>query len=253
MILVDGATGSGDLVEVLSHLGLPVKKAHLASGDVAFTGRGIDGESLAIGIEVKTMGELVGSLQSERLQGHQLLKMQQTYDRSYLIVEGDFNNDRQGRGTLFKHKKSAPMRGVPNALELEQRLFNLQTRGGLITRHVDTRRDTIRVIHAWYRYWTDKALDEHKSHLAIYAPDMDPELKMPISDFRRFVAMIPGVGYTTSAVLDQYFEGDAEELMRASAAEFAELMTVDERKGTNRRLGKALAERIVKFLHPKRR
>jgi len=250
-IRVDSATGSNTLVEPLQRLGLPAVSAHLASGDVAFTGRGEGGVPLSIGIEVKTVGELVGSLQTERLQGHQLLEMQLTYDRSYLIVEGDFGHDTQGRGTLFKNKKTGPMRGVPNAVELEQRLFNLQTRGGLITRHVDTRRDTIRVIHAWYRYWTDKALDEHKSHLAMYAPDMDATLKVPISDFRRFVAQIPGIGYTTSAVLDAYFEGDPELLMRASAAEFAELMT--ENKGKSRRLGKELASKIVKFLHPRRR
>lgn len=260
MIYVDGATGSIELIEPLRKLGLPVEKAKLRSGDVWWVGRGEQGAPLRIGIEFKKIGELVQSLATERLQGHQLLQMHQQgpgdgkggYDRCYLIIEGDYSHDVQGRGTMFRNKRQTPVRGMTNAVEFEKRLINLQTRGGLLSKETGTRRDTLRVIQAWYRYWTDKDLDKHKSHLAIYAPDLDTKVKEPVSDFRAWMAGLPGMSYTRSEAVASYFDDDAEAMMTASVAEWAEIMTRDEKTGKARRLGLSTAQKVWEFLHPGR-
>lgn len=255
MILVDAATGSNELVEPLLKLGLPVEKTHLESGDLAFVGRGEKGAPLFIGIEYKKLGELVSSLNTERVQGHQLPTMQQTFDRSYMIVVGDFHHDQQGRAVVFKGPgKPKPLPGNLNAVELEQVLFNLQTRGGLITRHVTTERDALRVIVAWYRYWTDKDLDKHKSHLAVYAPDLDTGLKIPISRFRKgLIQLVDGLGRAMSGAVEREFydhekqEGSWTRLLRATEKELADIAVVDP-DGKRRKLGAKMASKIREAL-----
>ncbi len=254
MILVDGATGSAELVEPLRRMRLPVEQTHLDFGDVAVIGRGVKGVSLFIGIELKKIGELVQSMNSARLQGHQLRGMIAAYDRRYLIVEGDFHHDKHGRAVMARGRRSGLLRGAPSAMDFEKRLLNLQVRGGLITRHVSTRRDTLRVICAWYRYWTDRDLDAHKSHIAIYAPDLDRALCVPVSDFRKgLVAACPGLGFAMSGVIekrvwdDKKGEGSWRRLGLLAAKDFAELATTD-RHGKTKRIGPSRAQDIMEAI-----
>lgn len=257
MIYVDSATGSNSLIDPLRRLGLPVEEARLRSGDLWWVGRGVKGEPLRIGVEFKKIGELAQSLESERLQGHQLLEMHQNgpgdgkggYDRCYLLVEGDFGSDELGRGTLFKAKRTRKLHGVGNAVELEKRLHTLMVRGGLFERFVPDRRTALRVIQAWYRCWTDKDLDKHKSHLGLYAPDLDSTLKVPVSDFRRMAAQIPGIGFTRSEAVADYFSDDPESMMSAGIEEWAEITSLSD-DGKARRIGESQAKKIWAFLHP---
>jgi ERCC4-type nuclease len=209
VILIDGATGSNELEVPLRRLGLPVEKAHLEFGDVVFLGRGEGGAPLFIGIELKKISELVTSLRTARFQGHQLLGLTRDFDRRYLLIEGDFHHDDKGRAVVYrpsrKGVRQTPLAGAPNAIAFEQELLNIQTRGGCWLRHTTSRRDTLRFIQACYRYWTDKDLDEHKSHLALYAPDLDKGLLTPASDFRKaLTVMLPGIGLAVSKAVEEY-------------------------------------------------
>lgn len=199
-LYVDGATGSNELVSPLVSMGLPAEKKHLKFGDIAFVGRGKGGEPLSIGIELKKVGELAQSLVSKRLQGHQLLGLCKNFDRRYLLIEGDYHHDANGRAVVFRGPgKPKPLAGASNATAFELEILNIQTRGGVWVRHTTTRRDTLRFISVVYRYWTDKDLDEHKSHLAIYAPDFDKGLLTPPSDFRKALSvMLPNIGLAVS-------------------------------------------------------
>lgn len=204
-------------------------------GDIAFTGRGIAGAAVTIGLEHKKLSDLVQSLQSGRLQGHQLKGMLDVYDRCYLLVEGEWGTDSHGRITRWRGKgRKTPLPGSGNGTDLEKQLINLETRGGLRYRCCPTRRDTLRVICALYRYWTDVDLDEHKSHLAIHAPDLDRNLQIPISLKRQIAAQLPGVGYTRSQAVDRYF-GSIREMVNAPAETWAKI------EG----FGKVLAAKIV--------
>jgi hypothetical protein len=114
-------------------------------------------------------------------------------------------------------------------------------------RTTPTRRDTVRFIMALYRFWTDKDLDEHKSHLAIYSPDLDRALAVPISDFRRTVAQLPGIGYRTSAAVEAAFGGSFRKMMRAGLDDWANLKTRSD-DGSERKLGPARAKQIMEAL-----
>lgn len=222
-LLVDRATGSIELAEPLSALGLPVEVMHLEYGDIAFSGRGEKGAPLYIGIELKKIGELVTSLRTKRFQGHQLLGLTRDFDRRYLLIEGDFHSDTQGRTVVFRGPgRPKPLPGSSNAVTLEQEILNIQTRGGCWVRHTTTRKDTLRFIQACFRYWTDADLDSHKSHLAIYAPDLDRRLMLPISLKRQVAAQLPGIGYLRSQKVDAHFKS-IQDMMNASVEEWLEV------------------------------
>ena len=248
MILVDTRAGSQDLIKPLQNLGLPVEETMLEFGDVAFSGRGLGGEPLLIGVEHKKVPDLVQSLNSDRLSGHQLPGMVTFYDRAWLVVEGAWGQDGIGRTTMFQSKgKRRPLRGAPQAVELEKRLLTLETRGGIRVRHCPTRKDTLRFLIALYRFWTDKDLDEHRSHLALHAPDLDRTLCIPVSDFRRIAAQIPGVGYLTSAAVEREFQGSFRRMMLATEKQWSEIQIVSD-SGKSKRLGTARAKKIMEAL-----
>lgn len=207
MILVDTRAGSSELVAPLAKAGLPVEEAVLEYGDIAFLGRGEGGADVMVGIEHKKVPDLVGSLNSDRLVGHQLGGMLDTYDRPYLLIEGDWDHDDAGHVTLFRGLKGrrSIVKGAPLAVELEKRVITLETRGGLRVRWTPSQRATVRYLTALYRFWTDRDLDMHRSHLAIHSPDLDRALKIPISLKRQIAAQLPGIGFERSRAVDQHF------------------------------------------------
>ena len=252
MLLIDAATGSNEFEEPLRKLGLPVEVTHLDFGDFVFSGRGEGGAPLYVGIEFKKLGEFVGSLRSKRFQGHQLLGLTKDFDRRYLIIEGEFHTDKQGRASTFKGKgKPRPLPGAGNAVSLEQEIINLQTRGGCWVKETTTRRNTLRFIQAVYRYWTEKDLDEHKSHMAVYAQDLDKGLLVPTSDFRRMlVVLLPGIGLGVSRVVEERCtingRPSLRKMLSLTEQDWAEITTLS--KGKTRRLGEARAKQIMGFI-----
>jgi hypothetical protein len=254
LILIDAATGSNELAEPLRRMGLAVEVTHLDFGDIVFSGRGEGGAPLYIGIELKKIGEFVESIRSKRFQGHQLLGLTKDFDRRYLVLEGDYHHDTQGRVVAFRGKgKPRPMPGAGNAVALEQEILNIQTRGGCWVRHTTTRRDTLRFIEACYRYWTEKDLDEHKSHMAVYAPDLDRGLLIPTSDFRRvLVVLLPGIGLATSRAVEERCTVNGKPSMRKmlalGEADWAAIETVTKGKDgkeKRRKLGESRARQIM--------
>lgn len=231
-------------------MGLPVEEATLAFGDVAFVGRGEGGNPLAVGLEHKKLPDLVQSLGNDRLAGHQLPGMLATYDRCYLVIEGEWDTDPGGRIVVpskWKRGAGSPLKGAPPAITLMQRVMTLETRGGLRVHWSASQKASVRYICALYRFWTDRALDSHRSHLAIHAPDFDNSLLTPVSDFRRVVAQIPNVGFKTSAAVEQVFGGSLRRMMFATEEEWAAITTVDD-KGKPRRIGAARAKKILEAL-----
>ena len=204
MILLDPAVGSRELLKPLQSLGLDVQLASI-DADIAFEGRGIGGKAVTIGVEFKKIGELVQSLRTGRLQGHQLLKMQKGCDFRWLLCEGPIIANKQG----YLARKIG--RG-PNALsrigghmtitEFYKRLLVLQVCGGLTPTFTQTRQQSLKWIEALYRTWTDVDLDQHKSHIAIYEP---PHLVSP-TQFARTIFTLPGIGHDKVARAESKFK-----------------------------------------------
>lgn len=239
MIQVDKRAGSNELLAPLAAAGLPVEEATLDFGDIAFVGRGEGGAGILIGIEHKKLSDLVNSLNTDRLAGHQLMGLLRYYDRANLIIEGEWEADENGRvlvpGRLRNQLK--PLKGAPPASVLEQRVLTLEHRGGLRIRWTRNQEETVRYVSALYRFWSDRNLDEHKSHLAIHAPDLDGRLLDPVSDQRRVYAAFPSIGYTRSDAVAKHFPN----LWSAANALEPEWVKVPG-------IGKTLAKNIVGFI-----
>ncbi len=238
MILIDPRAGSNELTAPLTLAGLPCIETTLEFGDLAFIGRGEQGVQVNIGIEHKKLPDLVQSLTDDRLAGHQAPGMLITYDRSYLIIEGEWDVDSGGNVVVPTRIKgrATRLKGCPPASILQQRVLTLEHRAGLRVRWTRSQQETIRYVSALYRFWTDRDLDEHRSHLALHAPDLDRAVLAPVSDKRRIAAMLPGVGVQKSEAVDRHFQS-MEEMVCADTSEWQQIDGI----------GKTLAARIVAF------
>lgn len=214
MLLVDQRIGSVDLAEPLRKLGLPVELRMLEFGDLAWTGRGPAGD-VRVGVELKKVGDLLNSLRSNRLPGHQLPGLQQSYDYRYLLVEGVWEVDAAGyvviNGGTHKATRMASQ-------ELEERLLTLATLGGIDVQYTFSRRATLRRLAALYRWWTDRGWDDHSSHVVVY----QPQQIAPVSQFRRTVMTLPAIGMKTSKAVEKQF-GTLRRAFLASAAGWLEI------------------------------
>jgi hypothetical protein len=218
--------------------------------------RGPSGTTLEIGIEYKKLGEMMTSIRDGRFSGHQLPGMlgeKGMYDYGFLLIEGEWRIDDDGFLTTLQFRrgkrpewKRAP--GNMRASEYEKHLLTYQLCGGVHVRHARNQADSVRIIADLYRWWTDRAIDEHTSHLAQHRP----AFLSNVSAFRRAIAAWPGVGLKWSKAVEAELKGlDAEQNLGIAAnwgvPQWAGLSTTDN-KGNTRRFGEANARKLVKFL-----
>ena len=82
MILVDDRIGA---VEIAPLLGSPNVTCRLEFADFAWSGNGPDGQ-VDIGVERKSLLDLLASMTTGRLSGHQMVGLTAQYDWVYLLV-----------------------------------------------------------------------------------------------------------------------------------------------------------------------
>ncbi len=259
MLLVDDRGGPEgriaivrDLLNPLIAAGLPAVLSRLDSGDLGFIGKGPNG-SCDIGIELKRLDggstDLIQSLRSGRLAGHQVPKMvgiHGAYDYGFLMVEGYWTHDAQGQIVVVKRGRKStlvPIRGRVSAAGLDKQLNTLTLKAGLQLRQTNTRRDTIRVIGALYRWFTDKDWNAHSSHLVAHTPFS----AMGLSPFCAALVQWPGIGVRTSKAVERHFGASIRRAALAGVDEWAAIeVTTDQ--GQVRRIGLTTAQRIVSFV-----
>lgn len=95
MIMVDYRIGSKQLTPELLRLGLQVEEVELEYGDVAFEAYGPEGEYL-VGVERKTLSDLLTCMTDSRYSAHQLPGMLRSYQENYLLLEGAFRRGPNG-------------------------------------------------------------------------------------------------------------------------------------------------------------
>lgn len=240
MILVDSreskaVKGSPGLWEDLKKTNLPIQKERLDGGDLFFLGSGPDDTTVTVGIEFKKLRDLLSSLRSERLQGHQLHELQ-VYDYRFLLVEGEYKHDDNGFVTVrsgFRDWKPVP--GGWRAAELDKVLLGLTLRAGVIVKETGTRRESIRWITSLYRNFTDVKWDKHTSHTGLYRPQST--LVRP-SPFCNFIGGIPSIGLKRAKAVEKFFHGHPRHAIAARAETWKQIEGV----------GPKLAEQVDRFL-----
>lgn len=175
MIVVDYRTGSKELAAPLRGYGIDIEVDTLEYGDVWFCGNGPDGVgTAAVGIERKRMGDLVDSMRSKRLSGHQLPGLLRTYNFVYLLVEGLWKVGIDGKIQLFNNKYRKWFNMLAGSrpvtfIEVDHYLATLGHVCGVQVMYTATIEHTVSQIVSRYRWWNDKLWEKHDSHNQIYA------------------------------------------------------------------------------------
>lgn len=248
MLLIDPRAGSGDLEPLLQKLGVLCAHATLTYGDVCFAGQGPAGRPVLVGVEVKTLPDLINSLSSGRLVGHQLPGLVDTYEQPWLLVEGTWIadpatghimiRDWSGRFSTY-HAGTKAYRYD----ELDAYLLSLQIRGGVMLARTPKRLETARWLSSLHRWWTTKPFEEHRAHLALYNPSArhrDTALLAKPSLVRRVASELPGVGWVRSGEVEKAFPS-VKAMVAATPQDWQQIDGI----------GKGLAKRITEELGDK--
>lgn len=208
MIFVDRDQWSVNIAEYFHQWGVPYRIGHLKFADAMFAGNGPDGE-IAVGIELKTISDVLDCITSGRFAGHQLPGLARNYNMVWLIIEGQYFCDpKTGMLMRMKGRQYVPFEvGSRRYMyrDLDEWLVNMETNGGVRTRRTLTRRESAQVIsdihHWWQKKWT-----EHHAHLVFHdAVPVNGEILLQPGLVRTIAADLPHIGWKKSqAVADKF-------------------------------------------------
>lgn len=251
MIRVDLATGSVELLPLFSPYGVTAQRSKLQFGDIDFTGSGPHGTCCVV-FERKRIDDLLQSMRSKRLSGHQLPGMAQTYDYGYLIVEGIWRPGLSGEVEVLE--RSGKWRGrAVHSRAVTNYLMGLALRAGMIVWRTGSDRETVSFVVDQYRMF-QKPWEEHRCHEAVYAPVEEHEragrmLSLAVRDVglaEKMAMQIPGLDRKARWVAE-YFKGSVVEMVGAGVEEWGKVKWKDV-KGQWKRMGRKTAEGIVASL-----
>ncbi len=245
MILVDDRAGSAPFAARLKSAGVPVSLTRLVYGDFAFSGKGIGGDPIAIGIEHKSLSDLISSIRSGRLTGNredgspgQLPGMRTSYDYSFLMVEGGWKGSDDGLRILQRRGKFwSALPGGMSATELDKHLLTYQLVGGIYYWPTRDAAHSTRAIVSLYRWATDKPLDKHTSHMSPSAPNGWAHMTKTYDALRA----LSGIGDKAAQAAEQHF-GTVLAAVNGGVDEWAEL------KLGQKRFGRVAAGKLWNFL-----
>lgn len=238
-IYVDPRVGSKDLAVPLRFYGLPVvDNVMLPFGDVQIPiVQGPNDLPLIVGIERKTIYELVTCIGDSRYTGHQLPGLFRTYPVVVFLVEGRWAADRYGtlvieveKGGFVPYHK---LTGRPRRVEADTILHFLWTqrlRAGVHVVEAANPAATAEMVRSLYTWGSAKAWASHQSHLGLgidtLASFRDPLHKSKPSLVTLMLKELPGIGreYAISAGLKW---GSMVEAITSSVEGWAELMTAN--------------------------
>lgn len=205
MILIDYRSGSK---EVAAHIHVPHQITKLDFGDFTFLGCGPDETMMPIGVERKTVMDLVSSMVDGRLSGHQLHGLLATYDHIYLVVEGLWR-PRAKDGVLERWRRG---KWIP--LELGQRRFMARDVGNYLNTLAVVcgvkvwRTDSIKHTGRWLsdlHGWWGKPWEKHQSHMQHYSPPAPTVFLRKPKIVQRVAKEFKGVGWDKAGSLARTF------------------------------------------------
>lgn len=240
-MLIDDRAGSRDLLPYLAKLHIPASLGRLEFGDIAFPGRGPGEDWLHIGVEYKSLSDVLTCITTGRLAGHQLVGMQRDYDVSWLLIEDIWQTD-PGTGVICTRARGEwrPLKLGPRhymGRDLDGFLLSITQQSGIrIHRTADKVQSAI-WLGALYKWWTNKTWDEHQT---LQTFDLSgPVVQIGAPEVARRVAKeLAGVGWKKSARVAEHF-GSVDAMCAADEHEWEQIDGI----------GKVLARRIVAQLH----
>lgn len=180
----------------------------MSYGDVAIVGHGPEGCPIQVGIEYKKLPDLVQCIDNGRFVGHQLPGMLECYDQVWLLVEGIWQEGKSSglvevpRGSGWKPLVAGNSGMTASALH--GFLFTLQIKLRVSVMLTGTPRQTVDWLYQLNRWWTHKAWEEHRAHLAFDNSAALTLVSRP-SLVRRVAKELDGIGWDRSAAVARQF------------------------------------------------
>lgn len=206
MIYIDDREGSKELYGRFLKK-YPQALVRLEYADVMFEGLGPAGR-VDVGVERKVITDLLSSISTGRLTGHQLPGMAKDYYKSYLIVEGKWKAGgdgvieilRKGRWESIQHGRRFKY------MEVMAYLNSLTMLGGIGVWFTGNMAETIATIQALFGWW-QKDWEQHKSHLEMHKPAPPTAFLNPDgpSLLRRMAMELPGIGWERTKQVEVAF------------------------------------------------
>lgn len=240
-LIVDDRAGSKELWKypcIREHGEL----ARLSSADVAFVGNGPKG-NLSIGIEVKTIGDLLGSIYTGRLQASQIPEMVEMFDVQYLLHYGGYRpNPETSAIQLLRNKRWEDFvigkKGAHYSY-LQGMLATIGALGVRVVRVADEEEAAVWVAGI-YKWW-QKPWAEHKglhtfdkSHNLGLLPSLDKWTKLRA----QIAVQFAGIGDDRAVTVARHFKSIAQ-MLTATEKEWASIPGI----------GKVIAKSVILSLH----
>lgn len=202
---IDTRAGSKDLIEPLSMAGVTVEQCILPSGDVEILGSGPGGKPYYIGVEHKSIEDALQSMRNGRA-AEQLTAMRGNYNVSWLLIEGRCD-ERDGRLYVLRGTRWYEMPGRISQREFDAWLMTVTQKMGVLIWRTEDKAESVRWLKELETWWTAKGYDEHRSHLAIYTPEVEGNpFEKPTRCQRAALAILPGVGQTKAKRVSDHFK-----------------------------------------------
>lgn len=209
MIILDRRVGSAELLTHVRSIGVSCELGDLEFGDACFEGKGPDNGTLLIGIERKTLHDMLSCIEDSRYSAHQLVGMKQMYAVSVLMIEGHWKpHDPKGflmegfhGGTSWgwlRHRTQRTMYA-----KLYRYLISVQMAGVMVSYSRDPWHTAYNICE-WY-HWSQKSWGSHTAltetqKIAIPTFERKPSL------LRRWAADLDGIGAKLSGVAEKHFK-----------------------------------------------
>lgn len=232
-ILIDNRAGSSDLISY-PPLNVHGELCRLSAGDISITGNGPRGP-VRIGVEVKSITDLISSFSNGRLQDTQIPGMQKEYDVLWLLYYGVYRpSPVDGSLEILRGKRGwqgyqIGARAVPYGY-VESFLLTLTAVGVHVKRVQHLRKDEalaecaewIGVLARWWsKPWTKHrgmhAFD-FSGAMSLGMPGVDAHTHM----LARFAMQLSGVGYDRALAVARHFQSIID-MVAADESEWAKI------------------------------
>lgn len=246
MILLDPRSGSKELLPKFKALRIPAELSttEMPYGDFTFEGRGPGGKSIMIGVERKTVRDMLNCITTGRFSGHQLKGMLEMYFRAYVILEGIHQPG--GDGVLEENGFPKGWRPVQTGSirymysRLDNFINSIEESTPIRFKFASNKTMTVMQIANLYRFWNDKEYDEHKAADGIHnVPRVEIFEKWSFP--RIFAHELPGIKDAAKMVARHFVT--VHNMVNAKIQDWAEVQ-VPNGKST-KRIGIKTAEKIV--------
>jgi len=199
----------------------------LPFGDFAIDGFAPGGRPTLVGIEFKTVSDLLSSLDTGRFAGHQVPGLVSSYEYRYLLVEGSLQLSTSGRVNVYRG-------GWAETGWMHQALLGLLddicTQAGISVLRSANREESYSVLKAVAAVWS-KPWEERTGLNVIYTPPPPLFLPRP-SQATEFANRLPGFGWSRARAAAKHF-GNGLEMASATEKDWREV------EGVGKTLAKA--------------